>query len=377
MDSSLRIGSLFGIPVQLHVTFLLVIPLFAWIIGIQILPTIALLSEVFGVQVDSTLITRGSMPFILGGITSLGLFFGVFLHEVAHSLIAMRSGIRIVSITLLMFGGISSMEEGEPDPAVELPMALAGPFTSLAAGLIAAGLMYLANAFVTPSPVTGVLVFVFGYLALLNVMLFAFNLIPAFPMDGGRVLRAWLATRMPLSRATRIAATIGKVFAVAFGIIGLILINPFLLLIAFFIYTGASQEFSIVRYNVLLRDVTVGEVMSTPVKTIPANMPLGEILKEMYTSKHLGFPVVDHGAPVGMVTLADIHRAPPIDRDAMQARDIMTRHLVTLPPGALVLEAMKIMAAKDIGRVVVVEGDALVGVVTRTDIMKVVEIRDT
>jgi Zn-dependent protease len=225
METSLQIGNIAGIPVKIHWSFLLVIPLFAWIIGSQIVLTTELIRILFGVPIDATLITTGFNPYILGTAVALGLFFGVFVHEVAHSLIAKARGIKIHGITLLILGGVSQMEEVVPDPKVELPMALAGPLTSLAIGIICSALVYVFP--VLPDPaVAGVLIFTFGYLGLLNVLLFAFNLLPAFPMDGGRVLRAWLARRMPLSRATQIAADVGKGFAVLFGIFGFLMLNP-------------------------------------------------------------------------------------------------------------------------------------------------------
>ena len=242
MDGSFRIGRLFGIPIQIHYTFLLVIPLFAWIIGSEITFTIDSLTALFGVSIDPTLLTAGLIPYGIGAIVALGLFAGVLIHEIAHCIVALRNGIKINNITLMLFGGISSMEEATPDPRVELPMALVGPLTSLLVGLLSLAIMYAIPGFVSSSANAGVLVFVFGYLGLLNVILFAFNLLPAFPMDGGRVLRAFLAKRMPLHRATKIAADVGRGFAILFGIVGLIFFNPFLILIALFIYIGASRS---------------------------------------------------------------------------------------------------------------------------------------
>ena len=135
MDGSFRIGSIFSIPIYIHYTFLLVIPLFAWIIGSQIAVTVGMLQELYAVPVDASLITSGFMPYILGAIVSCGLFFGVLVHELSHSLVARRKGIAINSITLMIFGGVATMEEGIPDPKVELPMALAGPIASLIFGL--------------------------------------------------------------------------------------------------------------------------------------------------------------------------------------------------------------------------------------------------
>ncbi|HVN73511.1 MAG TPA: CBS domain-containing protein [Methanoregula sp.] len=375
MDGSFRIGRLFGIPIQIHYTFLLVIPLFAWIIGSQISLTIDMIKGIYEVPIDPALITSGFMPYVLGAIVALGLFAGVLIHEVAHCIVALRNGIKINNITLMLFGGISSMDEGTPDPKVELPMALVGPLTSLLVGLVASAIVYVIPSAIADLPTEGVFVFVFGYLGVLNIILFAFNLLPAFPMDGGRVLRAFLAKRMPLHRATRIAADVGRGFAILFGIIGIVFFNPFLLLIALFIYIGASSESTAVKYSFLLQDVTVGDMMSSPVSTVPPTLPVSQVITMMYSSKHLGFPVVERDTLVGMITLADVNRTSSIDREAMQVRDIMTRDVVALPPSAPVMEALKIMSARNIGRIPIVADGKILGIVTRTDILKITELR--
>jgi Zn-dependent protease/predicted transcriptional regulator len=375
MDGSFRIGRLFGIPILIHYTFLLVIPLFAWIIGSQITLTIEMLKEVFEVPIDATLVTAGYMPYVLGVVVSFGLFFGVLVHELAHSLIAQRKGIAINSITLMIFGGIATMEEGTPDPKVELPMALIGPIASLMFGILCCAVVYIVPQFVPSPPTAGIVIFIAGYLGFLNIILCFFNLIPAFPMDGGRVLRAWLAGRMPLHRATQIAADVGKGFAIIFGIIGLFSFSPFLILIALFIYIGANMESTAMKYSHLLQDVTVGSMMSSPVTTVPPTMPVNQVVDMMYASKHLGFPVVERDTLIGIITLADMNRTSPIDRDAMQVRDIMSRDLVTLPPDAPVIDALRLMSSHDIGRIPVVQDGAILGIVTRTDILKVTELR--
>ena len=278
MDGSFRIGRIFGIPILIHYTFILVIPLFTWIIGSQIETTASMLNEIFQVPVDTSLMTTGFVPYLLGAVVSLGLFAGVLVHELAHSLVARYKGIKINSITLMIFGGIASMEEGIPDPKAELPMALVGPITSLVVGLICSAVVYAVPAITTDPATSGVWIFVFGYLGVLNIILFAFNLLPAFPMDGGRVLRAWLAKRMPLHRATKIAADIGKGFAILFGLIGIVFISPFLVLIALFIYIGAGMESTAVKYSFLLQNVTVGDMMSSPVTTVPPTLPVRDVM---------------------------------------------------------------------------------------------------
>jgi Zn-dependent protease/CBS domain-containing protein len=375
MDGSYRIGRIFGIPILIHYTFLLVIPLFAYIIGSQITLTIDPNNGIIRVPIDGSLITSGYMPYVLGLVISLGLFFGVLVHELAHSLVARKKGIAINSITLMIFGGIATMEEGIPDPKAELPMAIVGPIASLIFGLICYAVMFVTPTFITNPPVAGVVIFVAGYLGFLNIILCFFNLIPAFPMDGGRVLRAWLAGRMPLHKATQIAADIGKGFAILFGIIGLFTFEPFLILIALFIYIGANMESMAVKYSHVLQDVTVGSMMSTTVTTVGPTQGVSEVIAMMYSSKHLGFPVIDRGTLVGMITLADVNRMHSIDREALQVRDIMTKDLITLPPDAPVIEAFRLMSAKNIGRIPIMQDDIIVGIVTRTDIMKVTELK--
>lgn len=376
MNGSFKIGSIFGIPILLHWTFLVIIPLFAWIIGSQIILTADLLSGLFLVPIDTSYLTPGWNPYLLGGFVAIGLFSGVLVHEIAHCLVAQRMGVPINSITLLIFGGVSSMEDSMPDPRVELPMALVGPLTSAGVGIISIVLMYLAAGVITDPPLAGLLVFIFAYLGLLNVFLFLFNLLPAFPMDGGRVLRAYLAGRMPLHRATRIAADVGKAFAVIFGLVGLIFFSPILILIAFFIYIGAGQESTAIKYNFLLKDVSVGDIMTRTVMTVPPTMPVREVIELMYATKHLGFPVMDRGTVVGMITLADVHRLSPLDREAMQVRDIMTREVIALSPGSPVIDGLRLMSRHNIGRIPVIDEGRLVGIITRTDILKVIELRE-
>jgi Zn-dependent protease/CBS domain-containing protein len=376
MAGSIKIGSLFGIPVLLHWSFLVAIPLFAAIIGTDIAISSSFVFDVLNLSgQDTSLIIEGLNPFILG-VVSLALFFCVLVHELAHCIVAARRGIKINSITLLILGGVSSIENEVPDPRDELPMSLAGPVTSLGLAVLSWATVLAAVRFIPYPPVGGVVVFLFGYLALLNLILFAFNLLPAFPMDGGRVLRAWLAKRMPLPRATKIAADVGKVFAAVFIIVGLFSLNFILLIIGVFIFFGADQELLALRTTVLLRDVAVGDVMSAVLVTVSPGMPVPELLHLMYTTKHLGFPVLEGDTLVGIVTLEDVHRTPEIDRDARQVKDIMARNLITLTPTAMLSDAFRLMSRYNIGRIPIVADGRLAGIVTRTDILKVMELRE-
>ncbi|MGA2934351.1 MAG: CBS domain-containing protein [Methanomicrobiales archaeon] len=377
MVGSIKIGRIFGIPVLLHWSFLLAIPLFAWIIGTDIAISSGFVFDIFGISnPDTTLIVQGWNPYILGAVVALALFLCVLIHELAHCVVALRRGIKINSITLLILGGVSSIENELPDPRDELPMALAGPLTSFALGILSWIVVIAGAPLIGDRPLAGVVIFLFGYLALLNLILFVFNLLPAFPMDGGRVLRAWLAQRIPLARATKIAADIGKIFAFLFVIFGFFTLNFVLIIIGIFIYLGADQEFFAVRSTVLLKDVAVKDVMSTNLVTIGPDMPVPEVIRLMYSTKHLGFPVVEMGVPVGMVTLEDVHKTSEIDRDAKRVRDIMARNLITLPPTAMLSDAFRLMSKYNVGRIPIVSENTLLGIVTRTDILKVMELRE-
>ncbi|MDD3406583.1 MAG: CBS domain-containing protein [Methanomicrobium sp.] len=378
MDDSIQIGKLFGIPIRLHFTFLLVIPLFAFIIGYQIEYTINFLQDIFGVpQVDTSLITKDFMPYILGVVVTLSLFVGVLAHELSHSLVAKRRGLLVNSITLLILGGVASIDQGKtPDPKIELPMALAGPAASFAIGIFSCIAAYASIEYIHGAALAGLLFYIFGYLGFLNILLFLFNLIPAFPMDGGRVLRALLAGKMPLYRATKISADIGRAFAVIFGIFGIFILSPILVIIAVFIYIGAGQEAEMTKFNELLRDVIIKEAMTSPVISVEPDMHLEDIINLMYSTKHLGYPVMDRGLLSGMITLNDITNLPAIDREAMLVRDAMAKDVIILPPEAMLSDAMKIMSQKNIGRIPVVENGNLIGIVTRTDILRFIELKE-
>ncbi len=376
MSWSFRIGKIFGIPIEIHITFILIIPILTWIIGTQANEVLNLLNFPYLSPFDSSLLTTSFYPYLLGFLISMGLFLGVFVHELAHSIIALRNGVKIKSITLLLFGGVATIDEENVLPEVELPMAFIGPFVSLLFGIFCFFCAFLAKQFILSPPAEGFFVFLFGYLGLLNVMLCGFNLIPAFPMDGGRVLRAYLARRMPLYKATKIASDIGRVFAIIFGLISIFTFNPILLIIAFFIYMGANEEYSRDKIASLLQGVRIGDVMSAEVMTVSPGLSIPELLNLMLITKHLGFPVKETGSIVGMVTLSDIQKVDHIDREAMQVKDIMTRDIVTLSKDTEIMKAYRLMVERQIGRIPIMEEDSLIGIVTKTDILKIIEIRE-
>jgi len=364
-----RIGSAFGIPIQLDLTFLLVLPLFAWIIGSQVGSTVELLN-VFGGDLDAATLSTGYLPWILGIAAAVGLFVGVVLHELGHSLVATRFGYPIESITLWLFGGIAQLDEMPEDWKQEFFIALAGPIVSVLVGTVS-----LAGFLLVPADGTALaaLRFVLGYLALMNVALAVFNMLPGFPMDGGRVLRALLARTNPYARATEIAAEVGKWFAILLAIFGLFPpFNPLLIGLAFFIYIGAAGESRQTVMRAAFEGVTVADVMTDAdrVTTVDAKTSVRDLIRTMFEERHTGYPVERNGEIVGLVTLEDARAVKEVERDAYTVGDVMTTELIAVSPGEDVMTALTELEGNNVGRLIVLdEDDEFVGLLTRTDIM--------
>jgi len=362
-----RIGSAFGIPIKLDLTFLIILPLFAWIIGSQVELWIGQLEQLWGVALDPAALTAGAMPWLLGAAAAIGLFAGVVLHELGHSLVAMRYGYPIESITLWIFGGIAQLSDMPEDWHQELFIALAGPAVSIVLG----ALCYVG--FVVLPPGLDVLQFLFGYLALMNFVLAAFNLLPGFPMDGGRVLRALLARTRPFARATQIAAEVGKGFAFLLGLLGLLQFNIILIGIAFFIYIGASGEAQQTVMKAAFEGVAVRDVMTPAeqVNAVSADTSVAALIDRMFSERHTGYPVMRDGELVGLVTLEDAQAVRPVERDAFTVGEVMSTDLTTIDATADAMNAFQRMQENGIGRLIVVNrANEFVGLITRSDLMK-------
>ncbi|ADJ13746.1 M50 family metallopeptidase [Halalkalicoccus jeotgali] len=370
MFKSFRIGSLFGIPIKLDVSFLLILPVFAWLIGAQIELLVGPLNAVFGRGLDAAALTAGSRPWILGLTAAIGLFVGVVLHELGHSLVAIRYGYPIDSITLWIFGGLAQLTDQPEDWKQEFLIAIAGPIVSVLVGIGSYLLL-----FIVPSGFDGA-VFVLAYLALLNVALAGFNMLPAFPMDGGRVLRALLARNRPFARATQIAAEVGKLFALLMGLFGLLQLNVILIGIAFFVYIAASGEAQQTVLNAAFEGVRVEDIMTSDeeVDSVSPETSVADLLERMFSERHTGYPVMENGRLAGIVTLSDAREVEPVERDAYTVDDVMTTELETIAPDAEAMEALNRMQQLRIGRLLVLEDDRLVGLISRTDLMTALNI---
>ena len=364
-----RIGSAFGIPIQLDLTFLLVLPLFAWIIGSQVEPTVELLNT-FGGDLDAAVLTTDALPWVLGITAAVGLFTGVVLHELGHSFVAIRFGYPIESITLWLFGGIAQLNEMPEDWKQEFLIALAGPIVSVLVGTVS-----LVGFLLVPGGSTALAAvrFVLGYLALMNVALAVFNMLPGFPMDGGRILRALLARSNPYARATEIAAEVGKAFAILLALFGLFPpFNPLLIGLAFFIYIGAAGESRQTVMRAAFEGITVEDVMTDAdrVTTVDPKTSVRELIETMFRERHTGYPVERNDEIVGLVTLEDARAVREVERDAYTVADVMTTELIAVSPDEDVMTALTELDGNNVGRLIVLdENDEFRGLLTRTDIM--------
>jgi Zn-dependent protease/predicted transcriptional regulator len=287
MKWSWKIARLAGIDVYLHATFLLLV---GWL-G---------LNYAWKGQ---------SLGAFLQGLGFVLTIFGIIvLHELGHALAARRYGIQTLDITLLPIGGVARMERLPEDPRQELVVALAGPAVNVAIVVLLSVLLaptILLGAFQPPHWAGG------GFLRqllLVNVWLVLFNLIPAFPMDGGRVLRALLARRLDYARATRIAARVGQGLAVGFALVG-VFTNPLLIFVALFVWTGAAAEAGMVQLKSDLGGVPLGRVMVTDYVTLTPQDPLARAVEHILAGFQQDFPVVEAGRVVGVLTRRDLVRA--------------------------------------------------------------------
>jgi len=296
------------------------------------------------------------------------------LHELAHSYLAMRYGINIESITLFLFGGVSAMEEMPRKPGQEAKMAFAGPLTSLIIGIISL-LIYWSLISPNPSLSQNPISHILWILGSMNIVLGIFNLLPAFPMDGGRVLRSFYARRMSYVKATQSAASVGKLFAILMAIFGILIGNLWFPLIALFIYVGASEEERSTQAEVTLENIFVRDIMSKDVVSVSPTMTVEELVQFMFEKKHMGYPVMERDSLKGIVTFTDIERIPYLDRPVALVSDIMTRDVITVPSNAQASDVLKLISARNIGRVIVVDNGSVVGILSRTDLVRVLKLK--
>jgi len=311
MRWSWTVARIKGIDVDIHATFLL---LLAWI---------ALADYQQAHTVSAA---------VVGVLLTLAIFLSVVLHEFGHALMAARFGVKTKSITLLPIGGVARLERMPSRPREELLIALAGPVVTVA--IIA--VLYLALllgkvSLASAAQTHGIWLFL-AQVMWVNVILAIFNLLPAFPMDGGRILRAILAFRMSRARATLVAARVGRGFAIAMGIAGL-LWNPMLAVIAVFVWLAAGQEAAMEQLKTTLRGVSVADAMVSGFDTMPADESLAAAASRIAQGFQHDFPVVDHGHIVGMLSRSDVRRGLAAASPDTPIAEVMHRRFPTADAG--------------------------------------------
>lgn len=377
MGDSIKIGSLAGVPVRLHITFLLIIPVFSYVIGKDITYTVRLLETVYATgDLDVSVLAAGYTPYLLGAAVTLCLFAAVFLHEMAHCLIAMRYGHRVTEVTLMLLGGISVIEDrGRSTPKSEFWISISGPVASLLIGILSSAVAYAIVGYtplLTGSPMTVLILFyIFGYLGILNVFLFLFNMIPAFPMDGGRILRGLLSLRLPRTRATKIASDIGKIFAVLFAVAGIIWLNFLLILIALFIYFGAAQENSMTELSERIKGVRVTDAMNGNVTYVYDSDLICDVAAKLSSEMVSGCPVINGmGHVVGMISRKEVDGVSGADAFTVTAGEVITGNLFGVTSDATLYDALVMMSDKDVDILPVFEGTEIIGLVSSTSVMR-------
>lgn len=340
MHDAWQIGRLFGIPLRVHVSWLIVFGLISW----------SLAAGYFPAQMPDLPVWSYWLKAV---VAAAMFFFSIILHELGHSLVARHHGIGIASITLFVFGGVSQMKEEPREARQELQIAIVGPIISLVLAALFAVLSALASQGEDATPLGVILT----YLAAVNLLVAVFNMVPAFPLDGGRVLRAILWIRSgDLMRATSRAARTGRLLAlavIAYGVIRLLggdFFGLWLMLIGWFIMQAGGASLAQASLRQALGGLRVRDVMATEVRTVPADTTLRDLVEDYFIPyTHGGYPVTKDGRVVGLV----------------------------VDPATPVIEALNRMASGGPGRLVVLDRDRLIGLITANGIMHLTQIRSS
>ena len=342
MKWSWRLGQVSGIGIYVHWTFLILI---GWIVLVYVRQ-----------GADAGAVVRG-IVFVLA------VFACIVLHELGHALTAKRFGIGTRDITLLPIGGVARLERMPENPTHELLVAAAGPAVNVVIAFVLFALIAVTSGLPSPGVIGALDGDGFARLAWVNLFLVGFNLLPAFPMDGGRVLRALLAHRLEYVRATQIAANVGQLMAIVFGFIGL-LFNPFLLFIALFVYLGAQEEAHAVQMRSVFRNLPVKEAMVTRFQTLLETDTLGRARDELLAGSQQDFPVVRDGRVVGLLARKALIKALSDVGTTASVGDVMQENCPAVRDTAMLDEAFQRMRGGGCSTIAVVRGGRLIGVLT-------------
>jgi Zn-dependent protease/predicted transcriptional regulator len=377
---SWKIGRALGIPIRVHASWFLVFFLATWSLSTGYLP-------------DSLPGLSPERYWAMGAVAAFLLFFSVLLHELGHSYVALYYRIPIEQITLFIFGGVAHMRREAPSPKAEFLIAVAGPVVSFVIGGACFLLVLLAEAIQRQQGLQGVIM-LGVLLGMVNVQLGLFNLIPGFPLDGGRVLRAGLwAWGKDFYRATRQAAVVGLAFGVIFGLVGLIVFygaasgelpasmmsnGGWVVFIGMFLFAAAlaSRRQAVLRQS--LATIPIRDMMVTTVVSIPAQCTLHEAVNQYFQAYgYGGFPVVEDRRLVGLVTVFEIQSVAPALWGWRQVEQVMrsVSESLVITPEVPVIHAMERMARGGWDRLVVVQDGEIVGLVTQSAIVHFLQLR--
>ncbi|HEY7306610.1 MAG TPA: site-2 protease family protein [Bryobacteraceae bacterium] len=342
MRWSFRIGRFAGIDVYLHATFFLLI---LWVVVVH------------------WIAGRSSQAVASGVVFVLVLFACVVLHEFGHALTARRYGIRTKDITLLPIGGVSRFERMPDKPWQEFWVSIAGPLVNAVIGLGIWLALFLTNGF---KPVSGLSLTGGPFLERMmvaNFVLAIFNIIPAFPMDGGRILRALLATRMSHVRATQVAAGVGQALALLFGLVGLF-VNPFLLFIAFFVWIGAAHEAQSVQIKDAFSGIPIRNAMQTNFARLATSNTLGDAVKALLAGAQQDFPVMWGDTVMGILTrnnlMAGLQEFGP---DELVTK-VMQREFAIAEPNEMLEAVLNKLSTAPVRTMPVMQNGTMIGLVT-------------
>lgn len=358
-----KIGTIMGIPIRVHFSWLIVFGLITWSLSTFYFPKAA---------PDLPAVAY----WIKGALAALMLFFSVAFHELAHSFVAKRYKISIESITLFIFGGVAQMKGEPPHPKAEFRIAIAGPLSSFFLSVV-----FFSLSLNTTDSVKSL----FAYLAQINLIIGIFNLIPGFPMDGGRVLRSIIwEKKKNFFYATQKASGIGQKIALFFIFFGIFSIftgmigGLWLILIGWFLYIAAQASYQQSTLQESLSGVKVHDIMVKELVIVSSSMTIEDVVNDYFLRYgYGGFPVVADGKYLGIVTLKEVKDVPRERWRSVKTADIVVPHQRRweVSPADDVMKALGLMLKEDKGRLVIIENGKLAGMITRTGIAQYVQVR--
>ena len=366
MKHSWQIGRILGIDIFVDSSWFLIFILFTWILAANYFP-----QEHPG--------WSSGLYWMIGLLTSLLIFASVLTHELAHSVVTLKQGEKVRRITLFILGGVAQITEEPKSPQREFIMALVGPISSFLLGFFFFILTFLLKGWSVPLAASA------SYLALINVVLAIFNLLPGFPMDGGRILRAilWQITGN-LRKATSIASKTGQGFAFFLIFIGIFQIlkgnlsGLWIVFIGWFLHSAAVRGYQQVIVEAMLKGVTAEDLMTRNYETVSSNLSVQELVDEhILKKKERVFLVLDHETVKGIVCLNDVKATPRETWPSKTVADIMTPRdkLLFVSPDADGNKILNSLTAKDIHQVPVIEGEKIAGIICRSDILRFIQLR--